>query len=248
VSRSEVGPGVHRLGTKWANFYVVVEQGEALLVDAGYPGYWEQVGEALRRLGLPPGAVKTVIVTHHHVDHAGSAERFRSQLGATVFVHEADAPKVSGQQRSHVPSGFYRQSWRPSMMRYLTHSARMGGARYRPVHDVETLADEEVLELPGQPRVVPTPGHTAGHCSVVLEERGVLLAGDALLNFDYASGQAGVKLHRFNEDRRRAYTALEQLERFDLPVVLFGHGDPWTDGLDKALKLARMRERHGRPS
>lgn len=232
-------PGVYRLGTRWANFYLVVEESEALLVDAGYPRYWAQLPDALGRLGLARDAVRGVIVTHHHVDHAGSAERVRSEQGAVVFVHETDRPKVTGRQRSHVPSGFYRESWRPSMMRYLAHSARVGGARYRPVREAETLTGERKLDLPGRPRVVPTPGHTAGHCSVVLEERSVLLVGDALVNFDYASGHVGLNLHRFNEDRAGAYTALDRLECFDVPHVVFGHGDPWANGARNAIERAR---------
>jgi glyoxylase-like metal-dependent hydrolase (beta-lactamase superfamily II) len=239
----EVAEGGYRLGTKWVNFHLVVEGGEALLVDAGYPRYWKQVIATLETLGLSARAVRAVIVTHHHVDHAGTADRLREVGGAIVLVHEADAAKVSGKRRSHVPPGFYRHSWRPSMARYLAHTVRVGGARYRPVRELETVTEERVTDLPGEPRIVPTPGHTAGHCSVVLESRGVLLAGDAIVNFDYAAGQAGLNLHRFNEDRARAHDSLARLERFDLPVVLFGHGDPWYQGSERALDAVRARAR-----
>jgi glyoxylase-like metal-dependent hydrolase (beta-lactamase superfamily II) len=238
---TEVAEGIYRLGTKWANFYLVVEDGEALLVDAGYPGYWKQLTAALETLGLPAGAVRAVIVTHHHVDHAGTAERLRNEGGATVLVHEADAAKVSGELRSHVPPGFYRHSWRPSMARYLAHTVRVGGARYRPVRALESITTEQVMDLAAQPRILPTPGHTAGHCSVALESRGVLLTGDAMLNFDYASGEVGLNLHRFNDDRDAAYDSLTSLDRFDLPVVLFGHGDPWANGSRRALEVVRTR-------
>ncbi len=38
TSSLEVARGVHRLGTRWANFYPVVDGGEGLLIDSGYPG------------------------------------------------------------------------------------------------------------------------------------------------------------------------------------------------------------------
>jgi glyoxylase-like metal-dependent hydrolase (beta-lactamase superfamily II) len=194
-----VADGVYRLGTRWVNFYVVVDGSEAILVDAGYPGYVEQITTLLDRISLPTSAVAAVVVTHHHVDHAGTAEAIRSSAGARIVVHRDDVEKVTGEQRSHVPPGFYRHSWRPSMFRYLAHTIAAGGARYRPIAEVQTLDGDQAMDLPGRARIVCTPGHTAGHFSVLLPERGVLFAGDALVNFD----------------------------GLDAEVVLFGHGDPW---------------------
>jgi glyoxylase-like metal-dependent hydrolase (beta-lactamase superfamily II) len=238
---AEVAEGVYRLGTKWANFYLVAGDDEFTVVDSGYPRYFAQLSAVLGALDRPLDAIRGVIVTHHHVDHAGTAEEVRATTGATVFVHPADAPIVRGDRPSHPPQGFYRQSWRPSMMRYLGHSAVAGGARYRPVSAVEALSEDKILDLPGRPRVIPTPGHTAGHCSVVLEERGVLFSGDAMVNFDYASGADGLNQHRFNEDRARALASLERLDGVDAELVLFGHGDPWREGSRQALRIVRDR-------
>jgi glyoxylase-like metal-dependent hydrolase (beta-lactamase superfamily II) len=236
----EAAPGVHRLGTKWANFYLVVEDGEAVLVDAGYPSYWKQLA-AVEGLGKALDMIAAVIITHHHVDHTGAAEAVRSRCGAEVLVHPEDAPMVRGDRRSHVPPGFYRQSWRPSMARYLTHTVAAGGAQYRAVASVRPTPGDAVLDLPGRPRVIHTPGHTAGHCSVFLEERGVLFTGDAMVNFDYATGEHGLKQHRFNDDRELALASLDRLEPVDAAVLLFGHGDPWTQGLSSALEIVRAK-------
>jgi glyoxylase-like metal-dependent hydrolase (beta-lactamase superfamily II) len=236
---SEVAGGVHRLGTRWANFHLVAEGDEGILVDAGYPRYFTQLQTTAQTLGVGLKGIRAVIVTHHHVDHAGTAEAVRSRAGADVFVGAADASIVRGERPSHPPHGFWREAWRPSMIAYLLHSARTGGGRYRPVGAVRALDEDGALDLPGRPRIVRTPGHTAGHCSVFLQERGVLLAGDAMVNFDYASGQRGPKLHRFNEDRDKAIASLERLDGLEAEVVLFGHGDPWRSGLASALEIVR---------
>jgi glyoxylase-like metal-dependent hydrolase (beta-lactamase superfamily II) len=236
---SEVAHKVFRLGTRWANFYLVVEGDEATLVDAGYPGYAKQVPRALESVGLKESAIAAIVVTHHHVDHAGSAARVRAATGARVLVGPGDAAIVRGERPSHVPPGFYRQSWRPSMLRYLAHSAVSGGATYRPTSEVELLEDGQVLDVPGRPRPVYTPGHTAGHVSVVLDELGVLFSGDALVNFDYATGRHALGQHRFNEDRERAWTSLDRLWDVDAETVLFGHGDPWRHGSRRALEIVR---------
>jgi glyoxylase-like metal-dependent hydrolase (beta-lactamase superfamily II) len=238
---SEVADGVYRLGTKWANFYLVVDADDVALIDAGYPDYRHQITSALQALRKPLSGIACVVVTHHHVDHVGTADHLRSVAGASVLVHRDDAPIVRGERRSHVPPGFYRQSWRPSMARYLAHTVGAGGARYRPVASVHELGDEETIDAPGRPRVIHTPGHTAGHCSVVLADRDVLFSGDAMVNFDYATGKRRLGQHRFNDDRRRALSSLARLDGVDAAIVLFGHGDPWTQGSGKAIEIVRER-------
>ena len=95
------------------------------------------------------------------------------------------------------------------------------------------------LDVPGRPRVVETSGHTAGHCSVAVEDRGVLFAADAMVNFDYASGESGPRPHRFNEARAQALASLGRLEDVEAEIVLFGHGDPWTEGARGTVELVR---------
>jgi hypothetical protein len=36
-----------------------------------------------------------------------------------------------------------------------------------------------------------------------------------------------------------ALTSLGKLDAIDVEVVLFGHGDPWTEGLQRALEVIR---------
>jgi glyoxylase-like metal-dependent hydrolase (beta-lactamase superfamily II) len=234
----EVADGVFQLGTRWVNFHLVTEGSDAILVDAGYPRYTGRLERALHLLGRRLTDVTAVIVTHHHVDHAGTAEHAR-QSGATVYAGARDVAIVQGERASHPPQGFYRQAWRPSMVAYLAHTVRVGGAGYRACERVEAVDGDEALDLPGRPRVMMTPGHTAGHCSVVLPDRGVLFTGDAMVNFDYASGARGLNLHRFNEDRGEAIRSLDRLEQIEGDTVLFGHGEPWRQGLRSAVESVR---------
>jgi glyoxylase-like metal-dependent hydrolase (beta-lactamase superfamily II) len=237
----EVAEGIYRLGTKWINFYLVAEGEEYTLVDAGYPGYGKYLATALESLGAGVGAIQAVIVTHHHADHAGTAERVRSSGGARVLAGEGDAWIVGGKYPSHASPGFYRRCLvHRSGLGFLAHSALAGGARYRPVERVESLTDEEAtLDLPGRPRVIHTPGHTAGHYSVALSERGVLVSGDALATFDYVTGKRRIGLHPLNDDGEIALASLDRLRAIEADTVLPAHGDPWTEGLDRAIEMTR---------
>jgi len=235
----QVAERVYRLGTRWINFHLIEEDGEFTLVDAGYPNYWKHLVAATEALGTSPEAIRAVILTHHHADHVGIAERLRS-IGARVFVGDRDAWIVGGRYPSHANPGLYRDCWwRPNGIAFLAHSAISGGAKYRPVANLEDLREDRILEVPGRPLVIATPGHTAGHYSVALPDRGVLLAGDALANLDYATGRRSIGLHRFNDDREVALDSLRRLDGIDAETVVFGHGEPWSGGLPEALELAR---------
>ena len=240
----EVGPGIYILGTKWVNFYLITEGDEAILVDAGYSRYDSQLTQLLATLGLSMDAISAVFVTHHHVDHVGTAELARAN-GAQVFAHERDVAKISGRTASHPPSGFFRESWRPIMLGYLLHTTLAGGAVYTPVSTMTPVNDGQRFDLPGHPQVIATPGHTAGHYSIHLPDHGTLFAGDALMNFDYATGEQGPKLHRFNENRSDAQSSLEALASLEATTVLFGHGDPWSAGLPRAIDEAKQRAAAG---
>jgi glyoxylase-like metal-dependent hydrolase (beta-lactamase superfamily II) len=218
----------------------VAEEGEFTLIDAGYPGYWKHLEGAIGEIGTSIEAIRAVIVTHHHADHVGTAERLRSSAGARVLAGEGDAWIVAGKYPSHASPGFYRRcSWRRSGLGFIVHSAAAGGAKYRPVRHVELLKDDQTLDLPGRPHVVHTPGHTAGHYSVELRERGVLLSGDAMASFDYVTGKRRIGLHPLNDDHEIALASLNRLDPIEAEIVLFAHGDRWTGGLRRALEIVR---------
>lgn len=241
---TEVSPGVYMLGSRWVNFYLVVEASDTILIDAGYTRYDSQLVELLSALGTSPDAIVAVFVTHHHVDHVGTAE-FARRHRARVFGGAGDADKIRGTEKSHPPVGFFRHAWRPMMVRYLVHTTLAGGASYRSVTEIDHVLDGKTMDLPGHPRIVSTPGHTLGHFSIHMAERGLLFTGDALMNFDYTTGERGPKLHRFNEDRDSARSALGTLATLEAETLLFGHGDPWPSGVKSAVGRAMYRDESG---
>ena len=164
----EVADGVYRLGTQWVGWYLYAVDGAVTVVDCGYSGYFEQLPAALSELGWPLDAVAAVVLTHYHSDHVGSAERIRGESGATVFAPAGDAAGVQG-GNVPVPGGLVSSLWRPTMMRYVAHAVRNGGAKVTPVREVRTYGDREVLAVPGELVTVHTPGHTGGHCSLLAD-------------------------------------------------------------------------------
>jgi len=236
----QVADGVYRLGTDWVGWYLCDVDGSLTVVDCGFPSYFEQLPAALSELGYPLEAVTAVVLTHYHSDHVGSAERIRGEAGATVFAPAGDAPGLTS-GKVPIPGGMMPSLWRPAMWRYMAHAIRNGGAKLTPVKEVRTYGDGEVLDAPGALRVVHTPGHTGGHCSLLAEGAGVLFAGDAMAMRDFLGGPPGPQLLPFNEDADRARDSLSRLEGLAASVVVVGHGRPFEGTPAEAVERARER-------
>jgi glyoxylase-like metal-dependent hydrolase (beta-lactamase superfamily II) len=80
------------------------------------------------------------------------------------------------------------------VLQLVLHMLRNGVARTVPVAEASGFADDEVLDVPGRPRVIHTPGHTAGHTALSLDDREALIVGDILATIDLISGESGPHL------------------------------------------------------
>jgi glyoxylase-like metal-dependent hydrolase (beta-lactamase superfamily II) len=61
-----------------------------VLVDAAWPNKADAILEGVRQTGHDPADIKHLLLTHGHVDHAGSAAEISRRIGAKVYVHAAD--------------------------------------------------------------------------------------------------------------------------------------------------------------
>jgi len=74
-----------------------------------------------------------------------------------------------------------------------------------------------------------------------LPDRGVLFTGDAMNSRNPLTGRIGPQImpSALNISSARALESLSNLENLDAGVVLFGHGDPWHEGVPAAVESAR---------
>jgi glyoxylase-like metal-dependent hydrolase (beta-lactamase superfamily II) len=238
----QIAPGVHRLGNEYINCYLIEDGNEMTLVDAGLPGFRAQLEAYLRSRGRSVNDIAAVLLTHGHGDHVGMAEGIRTDAPAPVLVHERDAEmartgKVHKRDGSLLP--YLR---RPAVYRLFASAARNGGARTTKIAELTTFTDEAAdLDIPGTPRVIPTPGHSPGHVSFHLPDRGVVIAGDALCTYNVLTGKRGPQTlpKAFAFDSLQMLASLDAIERIDAGIMLFGHGEPWTEGPAEAVARAR---------
>lgn len=240
---AQVAPGVWRLGTDFINYYVLEEGGRLTVVDAGAPKFGATLVAQLVAAGLSLGDVEAVVLTHSDSDHTGVVPLLQ-EAGAHVLIHEADEETLrkprpkTGDAR---PSRLLRELWRPGFWRMMTTMTRAGAAHPPKVEGAETYSDGDLLDVPGGPRAIHTPGHTAGNSAIHFEERGVLFAGDTMCSLNPLTRARGPQLmpHSFNVSNVQARESLAKIEGLAADVVLFGHGEPWRGGVSAAVARAR---------
>jgi N-acyl homoserine lactone hydrolase len=126
----------------------------------------DEAAPQLERLGITPGGVHWVVLSHLHTDHIGGLAPFAA---ADVLVLRAEwtrAQGLGGRLRGYVP-----QQW-PSGL--VPRVIDLDGPPVGPFPSSLDLAGAGTL------LIVPTPGHTPGHVSLLVRDgpRGLLCAGD----------------------------------------------------------------------
>ena len=173
---------IYAWAVETAEGVVLVDTGET--ARTGEPGYFprwhpyfqlavqldvspeQEVGPQLLNLGIRPDDVRTVILTHLHTDHAGGLHHFpKSEI--LVSNEELTLAKgFAGRLRGYLPNR-WPQWFAP---RSIVFEPKSLGPFDRSHH---VTSDGTVV-------IVPTPGHTPGHVSVVVVDGDVnyFLAGD----------------------------------------------------------------------
>ena len=235
----KVDDGIHRLGSRHHNFYVVVEGGKATIIDSGARKDYSQLVAGLIALGLGLEDVELILITHAHTDHMGSAAE-AARAGTTVKGHEAEIPVLRGDRPVEQVTASQLPLWKPGVWSFLLAMVRAGATGAPKIPGVESVVDGEVLAVPGRPRVVHTPGHTTGHAAYYLSDRRVLFSGDGLVTQSPIGGAKGPLLldGKFHADVEQARESLSLIAGLDTRLVLPGHGNPWQGQVAEAVAAA----------
>jgi len=243
MAQTTVAQGVHRISEAFVNFYLIESSDGLTLVDSGLPASWKTLEDAVRGLGHSLADIRAVVLTHAHFDHLGLAHRLHEQFRIPVWVHAGDSYIAHHPYRyRHEKSRFIFALSHPAGLPVLAQMTKAGALRVRGVEELTTFpGDAGTLPVPGAPEVVFSPGHTAGHCGLFLRDRNVLFSGDALVTLDPYTGRRGPRIvaGAATMDSRQNLETLTQLASTGAGLVLPGHGEPWTEGVEEAVAAAR---------
>lgn len=174
--------------------------------------------EQLRARGIEPGDVRTVVMTHLHFDHASGIEDFPD---AEYVVERREREAIAGGVlKGYVPSHVEpAANWR--LVDVATAPAAEGFD-----HVLDVFGD-------GALRLVFTPGHTDGHCSVLAAtaDGPLLLAGDAVYaRRSLENAEVPITLAGSKHDYRDSLTRIRRwVDAHPGAPVVFGH-DPFNRG------------------
>ena len=196
---------------------IVVDTGET--ARASQPGYFpgwhpgvrafrewvepeQEIGPQLERLGIRPGDVRWLVMTHLHTDHAGGLHHFPDTEILVTRTELDFASDLRGRLRGYVANTHWPASFRPTVLELEREPLGPFPQSLR-------------LTAAGDVTLVPAPGHTPGQIGVLVDEgdQTVFVAGDSSYTEDLmlrgkvdgVGSDEGAE--RLTHERIRAYAA-----------------------------------------
>ncbi|EMY35800.1 Hydroxyacylglutathione hydrolase [Arthrobacter crystallopoietes BAB-32] len=169
--------------------YVMVDGGDCLVVDPGFDsdeGY-DQLADALERIGPGIAGVTGVFATHYHADHLGMARRLADAAATWVGVGRLDRDALTAHGEPAAEQEADRQLYRswgvPEERLPEVQLSLEAFQRIRHAAAVDRVFDGgDQLRVGGRIlRTEATPGHTPGHLMLWDDAARLVLSGDHIL-------------------------------------------------------------------
>ncbi|NOY56028.1 MAG: MBL fold metallo-hydrolase [Actinobacteria bacterium] len=221
MAAKEVVSDLYQLSNGGINAFLIDEGDDGLtLIDAGFPKHAEALEKDIRSIGREPSDLTSILLTHAHPDHLGSAKHLSG--GTTpIGLHPADGDIAR--------AGIIHQTMKagPGLLTGILFRLLIPRKPAEfPAFDPDVaLNDGDLINVAGGIEVIYTPGHTAGHVSLLWKrDRGLLITGDAAANL------MGLNYMLGYNDLPTARASLAKLADREFEAAVFGHGKPLLSG------------------
>ena len=221
--------GIHPIKLGVARCYVLRAEG-TILIDGGAPKQARNFMKGIENLSIKPEDIQLIVITHGHWDHIGSAKEIKEITGAKIALHRNEKDWLEKSLKPLPPAvTLWGQIFAKIMAIFVP-------LIHVPAADVDVVLGDEELSLadygiPG--RIIPTPGHSMGSVSVLLET-GDAFVGDLAMNgFPLRIGPG---LPIFAEDLQKVKKSWQLLLERGAVTVYPAHGKPFSaDAIRRAL-------------
>jgi glyoxylase-like metal-dependent hydrolase (beta-lactamase superfamily II) len=227
----QVVPDVYLIeGLRASHVYLLVSEDGLILIDSGSPGEATQIESQLEEGGHRLSDLQTIVLTHCHADHTGSAAELARRSGAQVLAHRDEVPYI--EKTEALPaSSFVRRllDWVSDRV-FRTAACQVDRA----------LEDGDVVDALGGLQVIHAPGHTPGNIALYGSDRRILFCGDTIFNGNPFSGRGGIgpPPRAFSLDTVQAEASARKVAELPVEVVCFGHGEPILEQAGERLRQA----------
>lgn len=228
---TEVAPDLFAVEGQTVNWTLIAEGDALTLVDAGWPGYVDDVIASISEIGHRLADVEAVLVTHAHVDHIGSLPRLLEQHPVPVLMSPTEVPHARREYLEQAGTAdVVRNLWRPRVLPWALHMIRNGAMDDPGVPEATDfgpgVGTGDVIDVPGRPVPIATPGHTSGHTAYLVPGAQVLLTGDSLVTGHPLAASTGPQelMRFFHHDLDAMNASLDVIADVDADAIVPGHG------------------------
>jgi len=190
------GPNISR--SEDATVFVVDFEGELIMIDSGSGRSSRILEDNIRAAGLDPHKISSLVLTHCHIDHIGSAPYFRSEFGCRILIHEEDAEAIETGDPVRTAANWYETDFPPTKI------------------DEQLRGEEGWFDF-GKEGLhwLHTPGHTPGSICLYLDRDGrrILFGQDI----------HGPFLPSFRSDIGKWQESMEKLLLLKADILCEGH-------------------------
>lgn len=215
----EILSDVHWIEGVTANTYLILGD-QTTLIDTGTPGKQENILNYLQNvLKGKLEDIKTIVLTHHHMDHTGSLYELKKITNADVAAYKDDVDIISGEKPSSDPI-------------YMRFVSRLMATftSYKFIKPDIGLQENDMVD---NYRVIHTPGHTPGSIALYNSDNGVIFVGDTLT---YNGNKVGGPPSFLINDLEALKKSVKKISDFNPRIMLSGHGKPLIEDTSEMIK------------
>lgn len=147
--------------------FVIFGQRNVYLIDSGVQDSESAILNYIEGNGYSIRDIRTLILTHSHPDHIGSAASIKEKSDCEILAHEGEKEWMENIEKQ------FSDRPVPGFTSLVSKSVQVD----------KCVKDNDLIELEGSLSIkfIHTPGHSKGSLSLLIENEGALICADCLL-------------------------------------------------------------------